>query len=143
MKRYKPLIDKLFWIVTIPTVLLTAGGVAVSVYSLPALLIMIGVAVFVGYFLVSPLFGYVELGENALYIKYGFIMKKEIPYSKIRGIEKDRKFLSESMMSLKNAFDHVNIKYNAFDVTTLSVVNNDAFVSELEKKVSESCNQAE
>ena len=61
-------------------------------------------------------------------------MKKEIPYDKIRGIEKERKLISPSILSIKNALDHVNIKYNTFDVTTLSLVNSDEFIDNLNKK---------
>ena len=49
-----------------------------------------------------------------------------------KGIVKERKFYAESMMSLKNAFEHINIKYNAFDVTTVSVVDNDGFIKMLQ-----------
>ena len=62
-------------------------------------------------------------------------MKKSIPYSKIRGIELERKWYSETMMSLKNSMDHVNIKYNSFDVTAVSVIDNEELVSELKKRI--------
>ena len=38
------------------------------------------------------------------------------------------------MTSLKNALEHVNIKYNNFDVVTVSVVGNDEFISELAER---------
>ncbi|MBQ7390732.1 MAG: PH domain-containing protein [Clostridia bacterium] len=134
-KRYLPLIDKLFFIVSIPTLILVGAGVAISVYSIPALLIMCAVFMFVLYVLISPLFGYVELGESSLVIKYGFFLKKEIPYTSIRDITRERKFYSDSMLSLKNSLDHVNIKYNKFDVTSVSVKSNDEFIAELEKRI--------
>ena len=134
-KRYKPLVDKLFWIISVPTILLVIGAIIISIYHAIALIIMSAVAAFVLYFFVSPLFGYVELRENSMFIKYGFILKKEIPYSKIRSVTKARKFYSDSMMSLKNSFDHVNIKYNTFDVTCVSVVDNDSFINELSKRL--------
>ena len=134
-KRYKPLVDKLFWIISVPTILLVIGAIIISIYHAIALIIMSAVAAFVLYFFVSPLFGYVELRENSMFIKYGFILKKEIPYSKIMSVTKARKFYSDSMMSLKNSFDHVNIKYNTFDVTCVSVVDNDSFINELSKRL--------
>ena len=134
-KRYKQLVDKLFWIISVPTILLVIGAIIISIYHAIALIIMSAVAAFVLYFFVSPLFGYVELRENSMFIKYGFILKKEIPYSKIRSVTKARKFYSDSMMSLKNSFDHVNIKYNTFDVTCVSVVDNDSFINELSKRL--------
>ena len=38
------------------------------------------------------------------------------------------------MMSLKNALEHVNIKYNAFDVTTVSVVGNRDLIKEINER---------
>ena len=35
-------------------------------------------------------------------------------------------------MSLKNALDHINIKYNKFDITTVSVVDNDDLIRKIE-----------
>jgi hypothetical protein len=35
------------------------------------------------------------------------------------------------MASLKNALEHVNIKYNTFDIVSVSVVDNDGFIEEL------------
>ena len=135
-KRFKPLIDKLFCYIFIPTSALLLFFTVLLAFSEPKTLFwMVPIDVFVGYFLVSPLFGYVELKDDHVYIKYGFIMKKEIPYGKIRAVIKERKFYSESMMSLKNAFEHVNIKYNSFDVTTVSVVDNDTFMDELNKRI--------
>ena len=138
-KRFKPKTDKLFWLIFIPTSLLTLGVTVVSAVFLPVTLFYtVPIDVFVGYFVVSSLFGYAELREHSLFIKYGFVLKKEIPYGKIRSLEKARKFYSESMMSLKNSFEHVNIKYNRFDVTTVSVVDNDLFIRELNDRISAS-----
>lgn len=134
--KFKPLVDKLFWIIFIPTVLLLAGVTSASVFHMDLLFVAIPMDCLVIYFFLSPLFGYVELSDESIYIKYGFIMKKEIPYTSIRGIVRERKFYSDSMMSLKNSFDHVNIKYNSFDVTTVSVIDNDIFVMELQKRIS-------
>ena len=132
--KFKPLVDKLFWIITVPTILLLLPLTLISFFSPMALIITATVDLLTVYLLISPLFGYAELRESSLFIKYGIILKKEIPYSKIRDVQKDRKFYSESMMSLKNAFEHINIKYNSFDVTTISVINNDGFILELNKR---------
>ena len=132
--RYKPKVDGLFLWIFIPTNLFLIGGVALAFLEPTALFIMIPVFVFSEYFLISPLFGYVELRENEVLIKYGFFMKKEIPYSKIRSAEKQRKWYSETMLSLKNSMEHVNVKYNSFEVTAVSVVDNDGFLIELEKR---------
>lgn len=135
MKRFRPLIDKLFWIILIPTILLVAAMTVVSSFYPTSLLIIIPVDLFVIYMFISPLFGYVELREKTVYIKYGLILKKEIPYDKIRETVKERRFYSDSMMSLKNSFEHINIKYNTFDVTGVSVIENDVFVEELNSRI--------
>lgn len=135
-KRYKPLVDRLFWIISIPTAVLMLASTALAVFAHPPMLVFMSLmTLWVFYLLVSSLFGYVELRDGTLFIKYGLILKKEIPYSKIRGVVKERRFYSESMISLKNAFEHINIKYNTFDVTTVSVVGNDELISELNARL--------
>lgn len=134
-KKFKPLIDKTLPIIWIPLTVLLAVATALSVYSILALCIMIAVDLFTFYFLLSPLFGYAELREQTLFVKFGFILKREIPYTAIRGYEKNRKFYSESMLSLKLAMEHINIKYNKFDVIAISVVTNDAFLDELSARI--------
>ena len=142
-KRYKPLCDGIYLGITLPTVFLTLGAtVLLALAEASTLFVMIPLTLFILYFSVASLFGYVELRESTLFIKYGPVLKREIPYSKIRGVEKDKKFYSESMMSLKNALTHVNIKYNSFDVTTVSVIDNDGFVSELKERMAQSANGA-
>lgn len=135
VKRYKPLIDKLFWIIWVPTLILLAATTVISTYDSFAYFIMIPTDAFVLYFLISPLFGYVELRDDTIFIKYGFIMKREIPYDKVRSVSKKRSFMAETMLSLKNSFDHVEIRYNAFDVTSVSVVGNDDLISEINSRI--------
>ena len=131
-KRYKPLVDKLFYIITVPTVIFLAVMTVISAFEPLSLIIIIPTDIFTLYFLISPLFGYVELREQSLFIKFGFIIKREIPYNKIRSTTKERSFISETMLSLKNSFEHVKIKYNTYDVTTVSVTDNDDFINELD-----------
>ncbi len=134
-KNYRPLFDRLYWFISIPTVLIVLiPTVVLGILSPGTLFWMVPLTVFVLYFFVTPFFSYLELREHSLFIKYGFFLKKEIPYEKIRGTTKERKFYAESMMSMKNAFEHVNIQYNTFDVTTVSVVSNDEFIIELQKR---------
>ena len=87
------------------------------------------------YFAVSPLFGYVELRENTVFIRYGFILTREIDYLNIREMKKDRKFYSETMLSLKNSMEHVTVKYNKFDVTTVSVTDNDDLMINIRARI--------
>ena len=130
-KRYRPLIDWTFWMILIPTMLLLIAATVFAALEPTALFIILPVDLFSLYFLVSPLFGYVELREESLFIKYGLMLKKEIPYEKIRKVERDKRFYSESMTSLKLSLDHVNVKYNSFDVTTVSVRDNESFMNDL------------
>ena len=134
-KRYKPQIDKLFHIIWIPTAVLLLGVSVLAAFEPTALLVVIVVDALCAYFLVSPLFGYVELRESALFIKFGFILKREIPYTKIRGTQLVRKWYSDSMLSLKNSMEHVNIKYNTVDILSVSVRNNEEFMREIKARV--------
>ena len=71
-KRFKPLIDKMFWIISIPLcVLMTAFTVFATILQPSMLFFMLTVDAFVAYFLISPLWGYVELREHTVFIKYG------------------------------------------------------------------------
>ena len=132
---FKPRVDRLYFIILIPTLIIMLGATALAFFAPTALFITVPVDLFVLYFFISPLFGRVELREESVYIKYGFIMSREIPYAKIRAVEKERKPYSETMMSLKSAMEHVNIKYNSFDVTCVSVVENDELIEELSSRM--------
>ncbi len=134
-KRYKPKVDKLYYLIMIPTMLLVLVPVIAGAIPEPmTLLITVPILLFTAYFFITTLFGYAELRESSLYIRYGFIVTREIPYGKIRGIERERRIISPSILSIKNALDHVNIKYNSFDVTTLSLAGSDEFIEELQEK---------
>lgn len=132
---YKPLVDKMFYFITIPTVILLAAVMLLAIDAPIMLLVMIPVDLFTAYFIVSPLFGYVVLKEECVFIKFGFFLTRDIPYAKIRGVEKTRKWYSDSMLSLKNSMDHVNIKYNKFDIVSVSVRDNDGFLEELKSRL--------
>ena len=134
-KKYKPLIDKMFWIVWIPTAIFLIGGTVISFVSVIAFIIMLATDIFTFYFIVTSLVGYVELREKTLFVKFGFILEREIPYAMIMGISKERKIYSDSMLSIKNSMEHVRIKYNKFDVVCVSVVDNDGFIEELKKRI--------
>jgi len=135
-KRYKPKFDKLFLWILIPTALLMTGVTVVSaLFDAVTLFFTVPVTLFVFYFLITPVFGYAELRESALFVKFGFFLAREIPYEKIRGVQKTRKFYSDSMLSLKNSLDHVNVKYNKFDILSVSVTDNEDFMAELEKRI--------
>ena len=131
--RFKPKFDKLFLFIWIPCAVLILGLLILTAIdgSVGGWTILAFTALFVAYFLISPCFGYVELRETAVFIKFGFFLKKEIPYEKIRATEKKHTAIADSMLSLKNALDHVNIKYGSFDVTSVSVLDEDTMISEL------------
>ena len=136
-KRYKPLVDKLFWITTIIAVSLLLG-VTIAVCLYPdglAVAIVLAVDLLTLYIILSPLFGYVELGEKSLFIKFGLVLKREIPYDKIHGLKKERRTYSESILSLKNAMEHIDIKYGSYQVVTVSVVNNDELMEEIKSRI--------
>lgn len=136
VKRYRPKIDKLFYIIWVPTgLLMLALTLVTAIFELKTLFWTLPLDLFVFYFLFSSLVGYAELRETSLFIRYGFILKKEIPYSEICGIEKVRRWYSETMLSLKNSMEHVNIKYKRFDITAVSVKDNDGFIEEIKARI--------
>ena len=136
-KRFKPKIGKTFYVIWIPTVLFLSVMTAVSLVAPLAFVILLLTDALTLYFLLTSLFGYVELRDDAVFVKFGFIAKAEIPYSTIRGVTKERKLYADSIMSLKNSLDHVNIKYNRFDIVSVSVTDNDELISEIEARIKE------
>ena len=133
--RFKPLIGKMFWLIWLPTIALMTVATAISVSATAALIILIAVDILVVYFFLTSLVGYAELRENTLFVKLGFILKREIPYEKITRITKDRKLYTDSLLSIKNSMEHVTIRYNRFDVVCVSVVTNDRFIEELNARI--------
>ena len=134
-KIFKPLFDKVY---TTIFVFLAIFMIVITVINAKypiALWIMIFTDIFTFYFLISPCFAYVELREKSVFIKFGFIMKREIFYKEIRTLEKQRRFYSDSLLSIKNSMEHVNIKYNTFDAVSVSVVGNDSFIEEVESRI--------
>ena len=133
--RYKPLIGMTFWAILVITLILLTPATVCASFDFLALCIVIPVDIFTLYFIVTPLFGYVELREESVFIRFGLIVTREVRYDSIREIVKDHKLYANSMMALKNSLDHVDIKYNRFDVYSVSVVDNDSFIRELEARV--------
>lgn len=136
-KRYNPKVDKLFWFIVIFTsaIMLPFTVLLAVNFSWVSFILVVLSDIMVAYFIISPLFGYVELRSDTLFIKFGFFISREIPYAKIRGTKKERKWYSDSMLSLKNSLEHVNIKYNSLDFVTVSVVDNDAFIKDIEIRI--------
>ena len=134
-KRYKPMIDKYFWIIWIPLMAFLLAATLLSLFEPVVLVILLLTDLFCFYFMVSSLVGYVELREKSVYIKFGFIIKRDIQYNKIREINTERKVLTYSFLSLKNALEHINIKYNKFDMVTVSVLKNDELIMELNDRI--------
>ena len=135
MRRFKPLVDAVYLVMCVPILLLPIALAVLPVLSPFGRITCALFAIFVFYFVVSPFFGYVELRESTVYIKYGIILKKEIPYGAIRGVERKKRFHSDAMLSLKCSLEHVDIKYNTFALTVVSVVDNDTFIAALEERI--------
>ena len=135
--RLRPKIGKMFYIIWIPTVAFLSVMTLISAVELFAFLIMLATDIFTLYFLFTSLVGYVEFDEKILFVKFGFFLKREIPYAKIRSVDLERKFYADSMLSIKNTMEHVNIRYNRFDVISVSVVDNDRLINELKRRMSD------
>ena len=134
-ERFLPLVDRTWLYICVPTALLLIAATVISLSSVGALILMLAADIFTFYFLLAPLSSYVELRERGLFIQYGLVIKREIPYESIREIKKESKFYSETMLSIKCAREHVLIKYGKFDVTTVSVKNNDIFIEKIKERI--------
>ena len=130
--KFKPRIDSYYLgIIAITELLVTAAlALCLADFTLGGLLIMLFTFIFMNFFIISPFFGYAELREEELYIKFGFFLRKAIPYSKIRAVEKKRDWYSSSLVSLKMAKEHLDVKYNRFDVVSLSIKDEEIFIEE-------------
>ena len=135
-KRFRPKFDRLYLWIVIPTMLLTLTLLVLTAVwqATGGWIVMTATTAFIGYFLISPCFGYVELREETVFFKFGLIMKREVPYARIRKLEKRRTAIAESMLSLKNAMEHVNVKFNSFDCYSVSVKENEELIEELKKR---------
>ena len=135
--KFRPRVDKYYLWIAIPTeIFLIAMTVMTLVhFTLFGLIVMLLALALSSFFILSPIFfGYAELRDDELFVDFGVFIKRSIPYSRIRAIEKKRRFYSESMLSLKCAMEHLDIKYNSFDVISLSLCNEDKFIAEVNKK---------
>ena len=135
MKRYNVAIDKLFFIIWIPLLIFMIISTVLSFNHLGSFILLLSVDIFVFYFMFSSLSGYVKLYDDYMYIKFGFIIKRKIEYKDIRQVIKERKVYSTSYLSLKNAVEHIVIKYNKYDDVTVSVKENDDLINELKKRI--------
>lgn len=134
-KRFKPRYDRYYivtWIACLAVVMMAS---AAAFFEPTVLFVLIPVDLLTLYFAISPLFGYVELRDATVYVKLGFILDKEIPYQKIRGFDRKRSFYADSMTSLKTALDHLNIRYNRFDVISVCVESDDELIAEIEARI--------
>ena len=136
--KFRPRVDKYYLWIAIPTeiFLIVMTVMTLVHFTLFGLIVMLLALALSSFFILSPIFfGYAELRDDELFVDFGVFIKRSIPYSKIRAIEKKRRFYSESMLSLKCAIDHVDIKYNRFDVLSLSLKDEEVFIEELNKKI--------
>lgn len=138
IKKYKPKVDKLFYIM-----LVVINVISLAILIIPQLFYLsfesfifsIIVILFINYFLISPLFGYIEIRETSIFIKYGIILKKEIPFNKIKKLELKKKWYSDSILALKCSIEHVDITFNSYDKTCVSVKENDIFIEDVRRMI--------
>lgn len=138
IKKYKPKVDKLFYIM-----LVVINVISLAILIIPQLFYLsfesfifsIIVILFINYFLISPLFGYIEIKETSIFIKYGIILKKEIPFNKIKKLELKKKWYSDSILALKCSIEHVDITFNSYDKTCVSVKENDIFIEDVRRMI--------
>ena len=88
-QKFKQKTDKLtviIWAICLPVIL---GLCTVAFFEPTTLWVFVPTDLLILYFLISPLFGYVELREETVFIKFGFIMKKEIAALAVEGLKKE------------------------------------------------------
>ena len=135
-KRNAPLIDKLYYLPLIFTgAVMLPITVITAVFDPIMLLCMLPIDLLCLYFFISPLFGYVELGESCLVIRFGLLLRREIPYASIRGTVRGRGIVGEAFLTLKYGMEHLHIKYGVCDITTVSVTDNDGLAAELAARI--------
>ena len=132
--RFKPLVDKIFYIILAICVAAVLPFLIIGFFEPTVLFVVVPTALLVAYFIISPLFGYVELSATGVLVKFGFFVKRELKYGEIRRTEIVKKLYSDSMVSLKNAIEHVNIWYGSFAVISVSVTDNAGLVREIEQR---------
>ena len=134
---FKPKFDKMYWWSLALCAVYMIAMTFVALWHVQVAIVIGAVDLLLIWVLVSPCFGYVELREETLFVKFGLILKREIPYARIRKIQKVRHWYSESIIALKNAMEHVDIRYNLCDVVSVSVVENDAFIEALKNRAAD------
>ncbi len=133
--RYRPKIDKFFWWMLVIVNAVCLSLLVISIFDPISFFCTVPIALFCNYFFISPLFGYAELREDHIFIKYGLILKKSIPYKRLRSVEIKRGIISEAVIDLKLSLEHIVIKYNTFDFTIISVKENQFLIEELREKM--------
>ena len=134
-QRFRPKFDRLYWISFTVCAVYIVVMTAVSVGSVSMLCFMSAINAILVWVLAAPWFGYVELGEDAVLVKFGFFLKRVVPYADIRKMQKVCHWYSESILALKNAMEHVDIRYGACDVVSVSVTDNDALIAAIERRL--------
>lgn len=134
--KFKPLVDKYFYTPIILVLILFIAPIMVGIVckQIDQIIITSLLFIVIGVLLISPLFGYVKIEDDHIFIKYGLFFKRKIFYTNITEITKERKFYATSLISHKTALDHVFIKYNKYDDTCISIKNMDVFIALVEEK---------
>ena len=65
-QKFRPKIDKFFYLIWMPIVIIMLGITIISFTELVAFILMLCTDIFTFYFMISSLAGYVELRENSL-----------------------------------------------------------------------------
>ena len=133
---YRPQLDKLYYLPLLFTsAVMLPLTVVTAILDPLMLLFMIPIDLFCLYFFISPLFGYVELKEHTLFIRFGLLLRREIPYAKIRGTVRGRGIYGESFLTLKYGMEHLHVRYGVCDITTVSVKDNDGLAKAIAERM--------
>lgn len=134
--KFKPHVDKYFYIPIIFVLILFIAPflVAIVCRQIDQIIVTSLLFVVISVLLISPLFGYVKIENDYIFIKYGLFFRRKILYTNIVEITKEHKYYATSLISHKTSLDHVFIKYNNYSDTCVSVKDMDVFIALIEEK---------
>lgn len=105
-------------------------------------LIYVGLIFFVAIntIMLPPMFGYVRLEENGLFISFGLIHKK-ILYSNIKSAKFYKTWATNNPCSITTSFAHIDIQHSKGKQTTISIKNHEEFLAQLEENTKKDLDQ--
>lgn len=134
--KFKPQVDKYFYVPIIFVLILFIVPIMVGIVckQMDQIIITAVLFIVIGTLLISPLFGYVKVENDYLYIRYGLFFRRKITYASIKEVEIEHKYYATSLISHKTSLNHLFIKYDSLNDTCVSVKDMDVLLALIEEK---------